>query len=93
MKNTTVSMPPLLKKLVNHLPGQIGNTKFMMEERFANCKKFSFLDLVNPKLFPQWKDKIPSDMLVSLKSAYCPLFDLQFLRASCFSCIKIISIN
>ena len=55
----------------------IYNTKVMMEERFADCKKFSFLDLVNPKLFPQWKDKVPSDMLFSLKNAYGPLFDLQ----------------
>ena len=47
-----------------------------MEERFADCKKLLFLDLVNPELFPQWKDKVPSDMLVSLKNAYGPLFDL-----------------
>ena len=45
-----------------------------MEERFADFKKFSFLDLVNPKLFPQWKGKVPTDMLVSLKNAYGPLF-------------------
>ena len=59
----------------------IDNTKVMMEERFADCKKFSFLDLVNPKLFPQWKGKVRTDMLVSLKNTYGPLFDLQVLES------------
>ena len=52
----------------------IDATISMMQERFQDCRNFAFLDLVNPNLFSQWKDKVPTDLLNLLKLKYGPLF-------------------
>ena len=52
----------------------------MLSERFADCKNFAFLDLVNPCIFTQWRKGVPPDMLQSLKCKYGPLFHIQSLE-------------
>ena len=49
----------------------------MLSERFADCKNFAFLDLVNPCTFKQWRKGVPPDMLQSLKCKHGPLFHIQ----------------
>jgi len=48
----------------------------MLSEMFLDCKNFTFLDLVNPCIFKQWRKGLPPDMLQSLKCQYGPLFHI-----------------
>jgi len=59
----------------------IDATISMMQERFQDCRNFAFLDLVNPNLFSQWKDKVPTDLLSLLKLKYGPLFNMNMLES------------
>ena len=53
----------------------------MMQERFQDCRNLTFLDLVNPNLFPQWKEKVPTDLLSLLKLKYGPRFNINMLES------------
>ena len=55
-------------------------TLSMLPERFADCKNFAFLDLMNPCIFKQWRKGEPPDILQSLKCKYGPLFHIQSLE-------------
>ena len=59
----------------------IDATISMMQERFQDCRNFAFLDLVNPNLFSQWEDKVPTDLLNRLKLKYGPLFNMNMLES------------
>ena len=59
----------------------IDNTVAMLNDRFADCKHFAFLDLVNPNFFARWKAEFPADKLQLLKSKYGPLFNIQLLQS------------
>ena len=48
----------------------IDNIVGMIENRFRDVESFSFLDLVNPKIFPQWVDGIPADKIQQLTEKY-----------------------
>ena len=52
----------------------------MLSERFADCKNFAFLDLVNPCIFKQWRKGVLTDMFQSLKCKYGPFFHIQSLE-------------
>ena len=52
----------------------------MLSERFADCKNFAFLDLVNPCIFTQWRNGVPPDMPQSLKCRYGILFHIQSIE-------------
>ena len=41
----------------------VDNIMSMLSERFADCKNFAFLDLVNPCIFKQLRKGVPPDML------------------------------
>ena len=58
----------------------VDNIMSILSERFAECKNFAFLDLVNPCIFKQWRKGVPPDMLQSLKCKYGPLFHIQSLE-------------
>ena len=58
----------------------VDNIMSMLSERFADCKNFAFLDLVNPCIFTQCRKGVPPDMLQSLKCKYGPLFHIQSLE-------------
>ena len=58
----------------------VGNIMSMLSERFADCKKFAFLDLVNCCIFTQQRTGVPPDMLQSLQCMYVPLFQIQSLE-------------
>ena len=51
----------------------------MLCERFNDAESFLFLDLVNPKVFIQWKESVPNDKIQQLKDKYGPLFDIPKL--------------
>ena len=53
----------------------------MMQERNQDCRNSTFLDLVNPNLFPQWKDKVPTDLLILLKLNYGLHFNINMLES------------
>ena len=59
----------------------LDNITNMLTERFADCQNFEFLDLVNPNLFSQWKNKVPAAKLEMLKSKYGPLFNISNLES------------
>ena len=59
----------------------IDNCSSMMKERFTDCKDYEFLNLVNPKLFSQWKSKVPATKLGLLQSKYGPLFYIPTLAS------------
>ena len=59
----------------------IDNTVAMLNDRFADCQHFAFLDLVNPNFFAKWKAELPADKLQLLKSKYGPLFNIQLLQS------------
>ena len=79
-------------QLGNHLPMQmkdnykslyfqvVDNIMSMLSERFADCRNFAFLDLVNPCMFKKWRKGVPRDMLQSLKCKYGPFFHIQSLE-------------
>ncbi|XP_046863144.1 uncharacterized protein LOC124456877 [Xenia sp. Carnegie-2017] len=54
------------------------------EERFTDAESFSFLDLVNPKLFVQWKTAIPNEKIQQLSAKYGPLFNIPRLEVNFF---------
>ena len=53
----------------------------MLNERFSDAESFSFFDLVNPKLFIQWKEGVPNDKMQQLIDKYGPLFDITKLKS------------
>ena len=53
----------------------------MVNERFSDVESFSFLDLVNPKIFSKWQDKVPADKLQLLIEKYGPLFNIPMLES------------
>ena len=62
----------------------IDNLVQMLEDRFEDCENFSFLDLVNPNFFSQWKDNFPKR-----NSNFCKADMVAFLiflcwKPSCF---------
>ena len=52
----------------------------MMNNRFEDVESFSFLDLVNPKIFTKWQNGVPSEMLQQLREKYGSLFDMSSLE-------------
>ena len=58
----------------------VDNIISMLSERFAECKNFAFLDLVNPCIFKQWRKGVTPDMLQFLKRKYGPLVHIQSLE-------------
>ena len=52
----------------------------MMNNRFEDVESFSFLDLVNPKIFTKWQNSVPSEMLQQLREKYGSLFDMSSLE-------------
>ena len=58
----------------------VGSIMSMLPEKFAECKNFAFLDLVNPFIFKQWRKEVPPDMFQPLKCKYGPLFHTQSLE-------------
>ena len=52
----------------------------MMNNRFEDVESFSFLDLVNPKIFTKWQNGVPSEMLQQLREKYGTLFDMSSLE-------------
>ena len=59
----------------------IDNIVGMIENRFRDVESFSFLDLVNPKIFPQWVDGVPVDKIQQLTEKYGTLFDISNLQS------------
>ncbi len=53
----------------------------MLNERFQDLQSFTFLDLVNPKLFRSFEGKVPSNKIDLLKERYGPLFDIPILES------------
>ena len=52
----------------------------MLSKRFADCKNFVFLELLNLCIFKQWRKGVPPDMLQSLKCKYGPRLHIQSLE-------------
>ena len=52
----------------------------MMNHRFKDVESFSFIDLVNPKIFTKRQNGIPSEMLQQLREKYGSLFDIPSLE-------------
>ena len=52
----------------------------MLSESFADCNNFAFLALVNPCVFKQWRNGVPSDRLQSFKCKCGPLFHIKSLK-------------
>ena len=59
----------------------IDSTVGMLNDRFADCKHFEFLDLFNPNFFARWNTKFPAEKLELLKSKYGLLFNIQLLQS------------
>ena len=59
----------------------IDNLVQMLEDRFEDCENFSFLDLVNPNFFSQWKDNFPKEKFQLLQSRYGSLFNISLLES------------
>ena len=53
----------------------------MLNKRFQDLQSFTFLDLVNPKLFRSFEGKVPSNKIDLLKEKYGPLFDIPMLES------------
>ena len=53
----------------------------MIENRFRDVESFSFLDLVNPKIFPQWVDGVPVDKIQQLTEKYGLALEKRLARA------------
>ena len=58
-------------------------------KRFSDAESFSFLDLVNPKFFNQWKNAVLQGKILQLREKYIPLFDIPKLQSPAAVCIKI----
>ena len=52
----------------------------MMNNQFEDVESFSFLDLVNPKIFSKWQNGVPSEMLQQLREKYGSFFDMSRLE-------------
>ena len=52
----------------------------MMNNRLEDVVSFSFLDLVNPKIFTKWQNGFPSEMLQQLSEKYGSLFHMSSLE-------------
>ena len=61
----------------------------MMNNRFEDVVSFSFLDLVNPKIFTKWQNGVPSEMLQQLSEKYGPLFHMSSLENQLMLFIRI----
>ena len=59
----------------------LDTTITMLNDRFADCQSFAFLDLVNPYFFGAWKDSVPENKLKLLKEKYGSLFDMPTLKS------------
>ena len=59
----------------------IDNLVQMLEDRFEDCENFSFLDLVNPNFFFQWKDNFPKEKFQLFQSRYGSLFNISLLES------------
>ena len=59
----------------------IDNIVGMIENRFRNVESFSFLDLVNPKIFPQLVDGVPVDKIQQFIEKYGTLFNIPNLQS------------
>ena len=68
----------------------LDTTITMLNDRFADCESFAFLDLVNPYFFGGWKDNVPKNKLQLLKEKYVSLFICQHLKASYRLCTRIL---
>ena len=53
----------------------------MLNERFQDIKSFAFLDLVNPKLFRNYRGMVPSDKINLINERYESLFDIPMLES------------
>ena len=53
----------------------------MVNNRFQDVDSFSFLDVVNPKIFTKWQSGVPADKLQLLREKYGPLFDISSLES------------
>ena len=51
-----------------------------MNNQFEDVESFSFLDLVNPKIFSKWQNGVSSEMLQQLREKYGSLFDMYSLE-------------
>ena len=60
----------------------------MMNHRFEDVESFSFLDLVNPRIFTKWQNGIPSEMLQQLGEKYGSLFGMPSLENQLMSIYK-----
>ena len=52
----------------------------MMNAWFEDVESFSFLNLVNPKIFSKWQDGVPPEKLQQLREKYGPLFYMSSLE-------------
>ena len=59
----------------------IDNIVGMIEKHFHDVDSFSFLDLINPKIFPQWADGVPTDKIQLLTEKYGTLFNIPNLQS------------
>ena len=53
----------------------------MINDGFADCQSFEFLDLVNPVFFKNWKESVLNSSLLCLKDKYGPPFDISSLES------------
>ena len=62
----------------------------MIENRFHDVDSFSFLDLVNQKIFPQWADGVPADKIQLLTEKYgtLTLFNIPNLESQLRFCLQ-----
>ena len=51
----------------------------LKNNRFEDVVSFSFLDLVNPKIFTKWQNGVPSEMLQKLSEKYGSLFHMSMV--------------
>ena len=58
----------------------IDNVSGVLQEQFLDFKDFSFLDLVNPYCFINWKNSVPAEKMELLEKIYGPLFKLPLLE-------------
>ena len=53
----------------------------MTENNFRDLESFCFLDLVNPKIFPEWANVVPADKVQQLTKKYGTLFNVPNLQS------------
>ena len=70
------------QNIINHkqLYFQVIDTIVALKNnRFEDVVSFSFLDLVNPKIFTKWQNVVPSEMLQKLSEKYRSLFHMSMV--------------